>query len=157
MRDFGLIVEHDRYQTFYIKGNQVYQSPAHYAIEPDVSSASYFMAAAAINGRVLLEGINLHSCQGEIAFARVLEQMGAQVVVNEQGIEVSQGNLRGIDIDANDFTDTAMTLAMVFTAREQQPFEYLQLALRNRSIGRDGLRIAKNWGTGSCWGGFYSD
>lgn len=113
MRDFGLVIEHDHYRTFYIKGNQLYQAPKHYAIEPDASSASYFMAAAAIKGCVQIDGVYFKSCQGELAFAQVLKEMGAHVVENDKGIQVSQGELRGIDIDANSFTDTAMTLAIV--------------------------------------------
>ena len=68
MRDFGVMVEHDAYQTFYVKGNQVYQAPQVYTIEPDISSASYFMAAAAIKGKIHLKGITRKSMQGELAF-----------------------------------------------------------------------------------------
>ena len=87
MRDFGVVVEHDAYQTFYVKGNQVYQAPQVYTIEPDISSASYFMAAAAIREnpfkslRVEVCGANLLRC--------ALTQMGACVEFQEDGLVVA--------------------------------------------------------------------
>ncbi len=115
MKDFGVVVEYDAdYRTFYIKGNQIYQTPKIYTVEPDVSSASYFMAAGAIRGRVYLKGVTRDSIQGEIAFLDALVQMGAGVIEHDDGVEVfSQRRLTAIDIDANDFPDTAMTLAIV--------------------------------------------
>ena len=53
---------------------------ARYAIEPDASAASYFLAAAAITGgSVTVEGLSRQSLQGDVAFCDCLEQMGCQV------------------------------------------------------------------------------
>ena len=50
MKDFGVSVENQHYQVFKVKGNQSYLSPGKYMVEGDASSASYFLAAAAIKG-----------------------------------------------------------------------------------------------------------
>ncbi|EEG83858.1 hypothetical protein PROPEN_04629 [Proteus penneri ATCC 35198] len=51
-----------------------------YLVEGDASSASYFLAAAAIKGgTVRVTGIGKNSLQGDIHFASVLEKMGAKV------------------------------------------------------------------------------
>ena len=86
-----------------------------YAIEPDASAASYFFAAAAITGgRVTVEGLGPRSPQGDVAFVRVLERMGAAVDWEPDSITVrGTGTLRGIDVDLADFSDTAQTLAVV--------------------------------------------
>ena len=86
-----------------------------YAIEPDASAASYFFAAAAITGgRVTVEGLGPRSPQGDVAFVRVLERMGAAVDWQPDSITVrGTGTLRGIDVDLADFSDTAQTLAVV--------------------------------------------
>ena len=86
-----------------------------YAIEPDASAASYFLAAAAITGgRITVEGLGTASIQGDVRFADLLEQMGAHVVRDERSITVTgTGNLRGIDVDMADISDTAQTLAAV--------------------------------------------
>ncbi|MDE0605841.1 MAG: 3-phosphoshikimate 1-carboxyvinyltransferase [Acidimicrobiaceae bacterium] len=91
-----------------------YESPGAYAIEPDASTASYFLAAAAITGgRVRVEGLGNSSIQGDVAFADVLARMGAEVEYDDAGIEVSGGELRGVEVDLGDISDTAPTLAVV--------------------------------------------
>ena len=86
-----------------------------YAIEPDASAASYFLAAAAITGgRVAVEGLGGDSIQGDVAFAGILERMGARVERSPARIVVSgAGELHGIDVDMSDVSDTAQTLAAV--------------------------------------------
>lgn len=86
-----------------------------YAVEPDASAASYFFAAAAITGgRVRVEGLGRDSMQGDVAFVRILERMGARVTWEETAITVEgTGTLRGIDADLSDLSDTAQTLAVV--------------------------------------------
>ena len=91
-----------------------YASPGTYNVEPDASAASYFLAAAAITGgRVRIERLGSSSIQGDVAFADVLAQMGAEVTIDDNSIEVSGGELRGVDIDLRDISDTAPTLAVV--------------------------------------------
>ena len=84
-------------------------------IEPDASAASYAFAAAAIcGGRVRVPGLGRNTVQGDLAFADVLERMGAQVVHGDHATEViGTGVLRGIDVDLADLSDTAPTLAVV--------------------------------------------
>lgn len=86
-----------------------------YAIEPDASAASYFMAAAAITqGRVLVPGLDRDALQGDVAFADVLARMGAEVNWTPAGVEVrGTGRLRGVEVDMADLSDTAQTLAAV--------------------------------------------
>ncbi|MCD8548135.1 MAG: 3-phosphoshikimate 1-carboxyvinyltransferase [Aeromonadaceae bacterium] len=111
MQQFGVLIEHDNYQTFYIKGNQSYQSPGDFLVEGDASSASYFLAAGAIKGKVKVTGIGRHSIQGDIRFADVLEKMGAKITWGDDYILAEQGELKGVDLDLNHIPDAAMTIA----------------------------------------------
>ena len=97
MKDFGISVENQHYQVFKVKGNQSYLSPGKYMVEGDASSASYFLAAAAIKGNVKVTGIGKHSIQGDRLFADV--------------IQAEQAELHGIDMDMNHIPDAAMTIA----------------------------------------------
>jgi 3-phosphoshikimate 1-carboxyvinyltransferase len=108
---FGVTVEREGARRFFVGGGQTYQAPGALAIEGDASAASYFFAAAAIKGSVRVHGLNRDSKQGDILFLDVLEKMGARVIRAENFVEVHQGELRGIDIDANQLPDAAMTLA----------------------------------------------
>jgi len=111
MKQFGVVIEHDDYKVFYIKGNQTYVSPGDFLVEGDASSASYFLAAGAIKGKVRVTGIGKNSIQGDIHFADVLEKMGARITWGDDFIEAEQGPLHGIDMDMNHIPDAAMTIA----------------------------------------------
>ena len=112
MQKFGVEVVHDDYKTFSIKAGQTYQAVETYMVEGDASSASYFLAAAAIKGgTVKVSGIGRNSIQGDIAFVDVLELMGARVEWEESYISVTRDVLRPIDMDFNHIPDAAMTVA----------------------------------------------
>ena len=113
MRRFGVTVENEDYQAFRVAGGQVYQSPGTALVEGDASSASYFLSAAAIRGgTVRVNGVGADSVQGDVKHADVLEQMGAVVRRGTDFIEISRGDLRGLELDLNHIPDAAMTVAV---------------------------------------------
>ena len=114
MQVFGIEVEHDEYRHFRVAGSQCY-TPRSYTIEPDASNASYFFAAAALNGgRVRVTDISADSAQGDIHFVDVLEKMGCTVNRCAHGVEViGPDQLRGIDVDMKAISDTSLTLAAI--------------------------------------------
>lgn len=89
--------------------------PTTYEVEPDASSASYFLAAAGITGgRVRVEGLGLDSLQGDVSFLDVLASMGAAIERGDGFVEVrGRGRLRGVDVDLRDMPDMATTLAAI--------------------------------------------
>jgi len=87
-----------------------------YAIEPDASSAAYPFAAAAIaGGRVRVEGLSAQSAQADLRFLDALEAMGCTVLREADACEVRapDAGLRAVDLDANDYPDASMALAVV--------------------------------------------
>lgn len=112
MRRFGVEVERNGYESFRLPGGQRYESPGSILVEGDASSASYFLSAAAIGGAVRVNGVGGDSIQGDIAHADVLRDMGAIVSRGADWIEVSRGELTGIDVDLNHMPDAAMTVAV---------------------------------------------
>lgn len=112
MARFGVTVVNHAYQRFSVKGSQCYRSPGHWLVEGDASSASYFLAAAAIKGgSIKVTGIGKHAVQGDIHFADALEAMGANVEWGDDYIMVTRNRLVGIDRDYNAIPDAAMTIA----------------------------------------------
>jgi 3-phosphoshikimate 1-carboxyvinyltransferase len=86
-----------------------------YAVEPDASNASYFLATAAIHpgASVTIEGLGKSSLQGDIGFADLLHQMGADLLFGGDFITViGTGKLRGIEADLLGMPDMAQTLAV---------------------------------------------
>lgn len=114
LKQFGIELYNPDPRHYRIPGKQTYRSPGDYLVEGDASSASYFLAAAAIRGgTVKVTGIGSRSIQGDIRFAEALEQMGAVVTWGEDFVAVTRGGaLRGIDMDMNHIPDAAMTIAV---------------------------------------------
>src|SRR5918999_3735504 len=112
MRRFGVKVERSGYSSFRIPGGQRYQSSGTALVEGDASSATYFLAAAAIRGgTVRVNGVGGDSVQGDVQLANILEKMGSAVRRGPDFIEVSRGKLVGVDLDLNHIPDAAMTVA----------------------------------------------
>ncbi|MEE4240550.1 MAG: 3-phosphoshikimate 1-carboxyvinyltransferase [Desulfopila sp.] len=112
MEQFNVTVENQGYSTFAIEGSQLYHSPGTFLIEGDASSASYFLAAAAIKGgKVRVNGVGLASMQGDRHFAEVLQKMGAKITWGNDFIEAEKGILKAVDLDLNHIPDAAMTIA----------------------------------------------
>ncbi len=119
MQDWGIRVRETAEQSYQVKAGQKYQA-REYTIEADASSASYFMALAAVTaGHVRVLGVNPHTRQGDIAFAQVLEQMGCSVKRGDHFLEI-QGvdRLKPVDIDMNSMPDMVQTLAIVAACTE---------------------------------------
>lgn len=92
-------------------------SKEQYKVEPDMSSACYFYAMAVILGvKTRVNRIHLDSMQGDIKFIYLLERLGAKMYDTPEGLEVNATELDGydgIDIDMSDFSDQALTMAVV--------------------------------------------
>ncbi len=101
--------------SFTIPADQQYQG-INYKVESDPSSASYFLAAAAISaGHICISNFSPeNSLQGEAQFATVLEQMGCKIWQDDQGYHC-QGpeKLKAVTVDMGDMPDVVQTLAVV--------------------------------------------
>ena len=112
MRIFGVNVENNSYSSFFIKSGNGYKA-REYTIESDMTSATYFFAAAAITGgKVKVKNINISTMQGDIKFVDILKKMGCIVLKGENFIEVEGGGLTGINVNMNKMPDAVQTLAV---------------------------------------------
>jgi 3-phosphoshikimate 1-carboxyvinyltransferase len=114
MERFGVRVERDG-DTYLVPATPY--TAVDYLIEPDASTASYFLAAAALTGRsITIPGLGSHALQGDVRFADVLSQMGADVTVTPESVTVTghaNAGLHGITVNMRDISDTMPTLAAI--------------------------------------------
>lgn len=115
MKQFGVKVEHDEnLKHFYIEPSNYVATNLN--LEPDISSACYFFALAALtNGQIRVNGINEESNQPDIGFISVLEKMGCTLVRGLNFIEViGPKQLKGnITVDMKEMSDQTLTLAAI--------------------------------------------
>ena len=161
MRDFGAHVTHRQYRTF-----QVMPGPYEgrtYWIEGDMSSASYFLAAAAITGgQIRVRGIRPHTLQGDRGLIDVLETMGCRVRWNTDAVELMGRPLRGVTVDMGRMPDAVQTLAVVaaFAAGETRITgvshlrykETDRLAALSRELDKMGIRSVLENDSMVIWG-----
>lgn len=112
MERFGVRVDRSVAGRVEIQAPQTYRA-RNLAVEADASSASYFAGAAALTGsEVHLPNLPRASCtQGDIRFLDVLEEMGCRVSEGEGVVVRGPQRLKGLEVEASDFSDTFMTLA----------------------------------------------
>jgi len=120
MERFGVQVLRQGWERFTIAADARYRSPGRFPVEGDASAASYFLGLGAIaSGPIRIEGVGEHSIQGDLAFADVVQALGAQVrreprALVVQGVSVAHGErLRAFDRDFNLIPDAAMTAAVL--------------------------------------------
>lgn len=119
MRAFGAKVHATPERDRFVVEPTGYQHVA-YAVEPDASTASYFLAAAALcGGTVTVPGLGRSSLQGDVRFASVLSSYGADVEVGDHELRVTGGALRGGTYDLADISDTVPTLAAIAPFAEE--------------------------------------
>ncbi|MDI6888657.1 MAG: 3-phosphoshikimate 1-carboxyvinyltransferase [Methanocellales archaeon] len=91
-----------------------------YVIPGDFSSASYSLAAGAItNSKVVVRNL-FPSKQGDVAIVSILQQMGANVMWNQDKgmVTVDGAELKGIRIDVGAHPDLVPTLAVLGACAE---------------------------------------
>jgi len=115
MAEFGVLVRRLPQGRFIVPVPQKYKA-RHYQVEPDLSTASYFFAAAAVTaGQVTIQPVNLNlSKQGDAAFLKILAKMGCEIISTTTALTVKGAvELRGVNVDMRDYSDTFMTLAAI--------------------------------------------
>ena len=117
MAEFGYEVGEQTDAATFVLNPGPYRSPARYAIEPDATAASYFLALPLVTGGSLhlpyLRGPG-EGLQGDTHFADVLSRVGAEIRTTSRGIDSSFSQTemqRGVTRNFGEFSDTFLTLA----------------------------------------------
>ena len=79
--------------------------PTIFKVEGDWSSAANILAAAALCGKVTVEGLNLESLQADKRILDILKMMNAKVNIGEDKVVVEKSDLEAIEFDVTDCPD----------------------------------------------------
>ena len=119
MRQWGAIIAGTPSEGFELRGSQAYEVPGNgeFAIEPDVTAASYFMMLPrVVGGSLKIKGFRQNLLQGDSAFASVLRDLGLHIKQASDGWVVTAEPLVSMDHRVYNFklfSDTFLTLAAV--------------------------------------------
>lgn len=108
----GIRYRRDELRRFRIEGKQRYRA-FNETVPADFSSATFFLAAAAVTGsRLVLEGLDLGDTQGDRAVVDILERMGAHVERGDRFLAIEGRAMRGGVFDLNAIPDALPALAV---------------------------------------------
>jgi 3-phosphoshikimate 1-carboxyvinyltransferase len=104
----------EKFESFEVMGRQTHKSFT-YTVPGDFSSAAFPLVAALITqSELTLNNLDINDIQGDKAIISILQQMGAQIEVNQRSLYVKKGGvLQGCTIDVNALIDAIPILAVV--------------------------------------------
>ena len=111
LRDCGVEVDDTRPDSWQVHPGPI--RPLDLRVEPDLSNATPFLAAAAATGgQVTVPGWPRRTTQAGDAIRDILGRMGAEVELDDRGLTVTgPGSLAAIDIDLHDVGELTPTVA----------------------------------------------
>ena len=114
---FGVAIEHNNHEQFYIAGGQHY-TPCTYNIEGDWSGASCLLVAGATAGSITIRNLNHISLQADLAIIEALARAGAEIITTNSSVTVHGGPLHAFEFDATDCPDLFPALAALAASCE---------------------------------------
>lgn len=113
LRGSGVEVDDSRPDTWTVAPGPI--SPLDTAIEPDLSNAAPFLAAAAVTGgQVTVPGWPARTAQAGDAMREILDRQGATTELTTDGLTVTgPDELEPLDIDLHDVGELAPTVAVL--------------------------------------------
>ncbi|MGN0702920.1 MAG: 3-phosphoshikimate 1-carboxyvinyltransferase, partial [Lentihominibacter sp.] len=120
LRSFGIeIIEKTSEEGFIIyeiPGRQRYVEPDGLAVQGDWSNAGFWLACGALGGDITMTGLDMNSSQRDKEIVTILENMGAEITISEDGAVTCRGNgLRGIEVSVAQIPDIVPVLAAVMS------------------------------------------
>lgn len=101
---YGVNVENENYEKFYIPGNQKYKG-LEIAVEGDWSGAAFLAVAGAVGGKIEIKNLNGNSFQADRAIVDVLKEVGANIYFENNSLFVENKELDSFEFNAEDCPD----------------------------------------------------
>lgn len=113
LRGAGVTVDDSEPDTWRVEPGPI--AAREWVVEPDLSNAAVFLAAAAVTGgEVTVVGWPGHSTQPGTEIVPVLEQFGCTVTPGPAGLTVAgPAALRGVDVDLHEASELTPTVAAI--------------------------------------------
>lgn len=111
LKAFGIKIQGEE-NRYLIIGNQLY-SPTEYRVESDWSSASCWLAAAALGQKIELSGLSIASKQADVAMLNALNTANCNVEFLVDSIRVDGENRKAFNFDATDCPDLFPALVVL--------------------------------------------
>lgn len=111
LRAAGVVVDDSEPNIWHVRPGPI--APLAVTVEPDLSNAAAFLAAALVTGgSVRVPGWPAHTTQAGDAIREILAAMGARVESDDTGLTVTgEAPIRGVDLDLHDVGELTPVVA----------------------------------------------
>ena len=114
LTDFGYHVSHHQYQVFTILPAKPIHQTIEITIEGDWSSASFFLVAAALNGKIKIKGLQQDSVQADKKMLEVLSLANVTIHMQSSDLVIEKATtIHSFDFDATDCPDLFPPLVLL--------------------------------------------
>lgn len=117
LNEFNIKILNNNYKSFKIKGNQRYKN-TDYKIEGDYSQAAFFIVAALIGEKIVINDLKYNSKQGDREIIEISKRMNGKIIIKEDNIFVYPSRTIGTIIDASQCPDIIPILTVLAALSE---------------------------------------
>jgi len=101
---FGIKIINENYKRFIVRGNQEYK--AHdYRVEGDFSQVAFWLVAGFLNDGINCFGMNPNSLQGDREIIKILKDMGGDLTIDKDIINIKGKESIGATVDLSQCPD----------------------------------------------------
>lgn len=115
MKQFGINVNHNGYEDFFIASNQSYKA-TEIKSEGDWSGAAFFLVAGVISGNLRVENISSKSQQADKEIVSAIQQANGKILEENGCYTVEKSQLKAFSFDATNCPDLFPPLAVLAAA-----------------------------------------
>lgn len=119
LKQFGIDIEHDKHQKYWIKGQQSYEN-RDYRVEGDFSQVAFWLVAGLLNGDLTCEDMSQTSKQGDQAVLDIIKDMAGTYAFEEDKIHIKKQKLRATLIDGSQCPDIIPVLTVLASVSQGQ-------------------------------------
>lgn len=112
MESFGINIENNNDEFFYIKGSQEYK-PCDYRVEGDFSQGAFWLVAGTIGEEIRCKDLNLNSPQGDKVIVDIIQKMEGDLKIKETEIFVKNKKTKSMVIDVSQCPDLVPILGVL--------------------------------------------
>lgn len=119
MKKFGMKIPAVRdFESFYFSASppNVATEEIKYTVEGDWSGGAFLLVAGAIAGGLKVKGLQADSTQADKAILTALKKAGVGLTIDDNGIDITPGNLEAFDFDATECPDLFPPLVALASA-----------------------------------------
>lgn len=111
LKDFGIEYSFENNEFLLTKFNY---HASNCVVEGDWSNAAFWLCAGALSKQgIKVTNLNFNSTQGDKKIIDILQNFGAEVIINNNSATIKSSNLNGINVDASDIPDLVPIICVV--------------------------------------------